>query len=472
MAVNSTASQTTGLWWDQIDPSTRSKLMSTTSADDAFLSAGTELPSSADVVVVGAGLTGLWTAYYLNRQAPDLHIVVVDQQYPGFGASGRNGSWCSALFPMSAPALARRYGVEATSNMRAAMRQTVVEVGEVTAAENISCDFRQGGTVTAARSAAQWQRLQQQAAADQRWGDATAPLTRSELNEHVQIPDAVGGIWNPDCARLQPARLVTGLVQVLHQRGVELIGDTRVTKITPRLVHTERGAISTRYSVRATEAWTPQLPGSRRLVAPIYSLMVATAPIADTLWPQIGLKEHQTFTDGRNLIIYGARTADNRIVFGGRGAPYHYRSQVRPQFDHDENVFAQLRQGLTDLFPALVDHPFTHAWGGPLGVTRDWQATVGLDPRTGMGWAGGYVGDGVSTTNLAGRTLADLITGTTTALTKLPWVQHRSRIWECEPLRWTGITAGMHLARLADQDEARTGRPSPLTTALDRLTGH
>jgi glycine/D-amino acid oxidase-like deaminating enzyme len=223
--------------------------------------------------------------------------------------------------------------------------------------------------------------------------------------------------------------------------------------------------------IRATEGFTPTLRGNGRAVAPVYSLIVATEPLSDAVWSEIGLTGRPTFSDHRNLVIYGQRTEDGRLVFGGRGAPYHFRSRIRPRFDRKERVFASLRETVTDLFPALAESAFTHAWGGPLGIARDWMASVGLDHDTGIGWAGGYVGDGVTTTNLAGRTLAHLVTGVDSDLTTLPWVNHRSRDWEPEPLRWLGINAGLRAASVADFEESLTRRPSLIARAMGPLIG-
>ena len=139
--------------------------------------------------------------------------------------------------------------------------------------------------------------------------------------------------------------------------------------------------------------------------------MIATEPLSTAQWATIGLGEREVFSDHRHVVIYGQRTADDRLAFGGRGAPYHYRSRIQPEFDHDSTVFADLRETITDLLPSIEGVRFTHAWGGPLGIARDWHPSVGHDPSTGLGWAGGYVGDGVAASNLAGRTLADLVTG-------------------------------------------------------------
>lgn len=223
--------------------------------------------------------------------------------------------------------------------------------------------------------------------------------------------------------------------------------------------------------MRATEGYTSSLPGHRRDLIPVYSLVIATEPLPASTWERIGLRHRETFTDHRHLIVYGQRTADDRLVFGGRGAPYHLGSRISPAFDRDDRVFAALRATLVELFPVLSDVRVTHAWGGPLGIARDWCASVGLDRDTGLAWAGGYVGDGVSTTNLAGRTLRDLVLDRDTGLTRLPWVGHRSRRWEPEPLRWLGVNAGLRAMTWADAEERLTRRPSLLARAVAPLLG-
>ncbi len=451
------------LWWEQV-------------VDDDPTAAVARPPldgdTTADVVVVGAGYTGLWTAYYLLEADPSLDVLLVDAHVAGFGASGRNGGWCSALFPTGADALARRHGPDAAHALRAAMRDTVVEVGGVSAAEQIDCGFAYGGTVTLARTAPQVDRLVAQVEEASRWGDELHLLDPDGVRGHVRASGVRAGTWTPDCARLQPARLAHGLARVVEQRGARIAEGTRALRISPRAVVTDHGTVRARWVVRATEAWTSALPGSHRAVAPVWSLMIATEPLPAPVWREIGLEQGQTFSDARHLVVYGQRTADDRLAFGGRGAPYHLRSRIRPGYDRVPRVHAHLRSTLVDLFPQVEGYDVTHAWGGPLGVPRDWHASVGLDPDTGVGWAGGYVGDGVATANLAGRTLADLVVGADTPLTRLPWVGHRSPDWEPEPLRWTGVTAARWATAWADRVETRTDRPSRLADALGPLTGH
>ena len=270
---------------------------------------------------------------------------------------------------------------------------------------------------------------------------------------------------------IHPARLVRGLARVVEASGVDLFEHTRVRAIEPGVVRTDAGDVRAEVVLRATEGYTPRLPGLRRAIAPVYSLMVATEPLPEETWASIGLADRPAFSDGRHLIIYGQRTADGRIAFGGRGAPYHFGSRIRASYDVEPRVFEELRTVLTTMLPQLAGVRFTHQWGGCLGIARDWAASVGLDRGTGIGWAGGYVGDGVGTTNLAGRTLADLVTGADSDLVSLPWVGHRSRAWEPEPLRWLGVNAGLRAMSLADVEETSTGRESTLARLMAPLVG-
>jgi glycine/D-amino acid oxidase-like deaminating enzyme len=469
------------LWLDQV-------------ADDGDALAprpGLDGATDADVVVVGGGLTGLWTAYYLTENDPGLDVLVVEQEVVGFGASGRNGGWCSALFPASAATLAAEHGEAAARAMRAAMRDTVVEVAGTAAAEGIDCDVAYGGTVVVARSGPQLRRARAEADGARRWGDEVELLDADDARARLGAAGVRGGTYTPDCAALQPARLTRGLAEVLEARGVRIAERSRAVGIEPGRVVVEpvarrdaattpdhagarrRVTVRCRHVVRATEAWTPQLPGARRDVVPVYSLMIATEPLPADVWDVVGLQERETFSDHRHLIVYGQRTADGRLAFGGRGAPYHWRSAVRPEHDRAPRVFAALERTLHELFPVLrtAGVRVTHRWGGPLAIARDWHASVGLDRRTGLAWAGGYVGDGLSTTNLAGRTLADLLTGRDTELTRLPWVGHRSPRWEPEPLRWLGVNAGLRAMALADREEELTGRASVVERLVRPLLG-
>jgi glycine/D-amino acid oxidase-like deaminating enzyme len=433
-----------------------------------------------DVAVVGAGFTGLWTAYSLARADPGLRIAVVEAEVAGFGASGRNGGWCSALFAASDARIEREAGREAARSMRRAMQATVDEVGRSATAEGIDCRFAKGGTVVAARNRAQVDRARAEVAASLALGFDEGDLLWLEQAEAAALLGAegvLGATYTPHCAALDPARLARGLADAVERHGVALYEQTPATAVEPGgggrrpTVTTAHGSVRADVVVTAVEGWTPMLPGQRRRLLPVYSLMIATEPLPDSFWSGAGLARRETFADERHLIIYGQRTTDGRLAFGGRGAPYHFASAVSDSYERVPRIHDALVAALVELFPAVAGRRITHRWGGPLGVPRDWYSSVGLDRSSGLAWAGGYVGDGVSTTNLAGRTLADLILGRDSDLVHLPWVGHRSPDWEPEPLRWLGVNAALWAMKGADRSEERRGTPSRLAARLEHLLG-
>ncbi len=430
---------------------------------------GLDGDADADVVIVGGGLTGLWTAWYLAEREPDARILVLEKEIAGFGASGRNGGWCSALFPRSTASLAKKHGRDAALAMRRAMIATVDEVGRAAAEAGIDCDYVRGGTVLYARSAVQERAARADVADTAEWGvDELEWWDASQTG----AAGAVGGVYDPACARLHPAKLVRGLAAALEARGVRIAEGTTVTRADPGRVTTDRGVVSCDRVVIAVEGYGATLPQTHRRILPLYSLMIATEPLPTEFWDEVRIPHGRTFSDYRHLLVYGQRTADDRFAFGGRGARYHFGSAVKPDYDRVERVFTHLRRTLGELFPAIGDAEVTHTWGGPLGVPRDWHAAVRFDPATRIGWAGGYVGDGLSTTNLAGRTLADLLTGTDSELARLPWVGHRSPDWEVEPLRFLGANAGLLAMTAADVEERVTKRGSLVARVMGPLIGH
>lgn len=427
-----------------------------------------------DVAIVGAGYTGLWTAYYLKRADPSVRVCVIEREVAGFGASGRNGGWCSSLFASPREKLAELGGRSGAVAMQRAMFETVSEVGRVAGREGIDCDYRRGGCLLFARNPSQQERLRTEVESERSWGfgeDDYRWLPPEEAARRIGVRGNLGALFTPHCARVHPAKLVRGLARAVERLGVPIYEHTDVTEIGAGRAWTPQGVVAAEVVVRATESFTVELPGKRRSLLPVYSLMVATEPLGPELWEAIGWEGEECWSDGRHLLVYLSRTADGRIALGGRGAPYHFGSRMAPRFDRDERVAAMLRRALAELLPETRKYRLTHHWGGAVALPRDWVTSVGLDRSSGLGWAGGYVGDGVSTTNLAGRTLADLILRRESELVHLPWVGHHSRRWEPEPLRWLGVSAVTK--GLADQDKAEErGRAgSPLFRLTERLAG-
>jgi glycine/D-amino acid oxidase-like deaminating enzyme len=430
---------------------------------------GLDGDTDADVAIVGGGLTGLWTAWYLLQREPASRIVVLEKEIAGFGASGRNGGWLSALFPRSTASLERAHGRDAALAMRRAMIGTIAEVACVTESMGLDVDLHREGTLAYARSAVQERAARAEIAEVAHYGvDEVSWLGPDE----VGAAGARGAAFDRNCASVHPARLVRGLASVLEDRGVRILEGTEVTAVAPGRIETRRGVVTTDRIVLATEGYTATFRATHRRILPLYSLMIATEPLPAEFWASTRLARGQTFTDYRHLLIYGQRTADDRFAFGGRGARYHWGSAIRADYDRVPRVFEHLRRTLGELFPGAAEATVSHRWGGPLGVPRDWHASVEYDPATRIGRAGGYVGDGLSTTNLAGRTLADLLAGADTELTRLPWVGHRSPDWEPEPLRFLGANAGMLAMAAADAEERVTRRGSVVAKVMGPLVGH
>lgn len=421
--------------------------------------------TTADVVVVGAGATGLWTAYYLLEADPALDVLLLEAGTVGSGASGSTAFGCSAAFPVGPDALARDHGPDDVRALRAALRDTVVEVGGVSAAEEIDCGFTFGGHVTLARSARQAAHLHARAAQALRWDDELHVLDQAGVTAHVRSPQVVAGAWTPDAARLAPARLVHGLARVVGQRGVRLAEDTRALRVSPRAVVTDHGTVRCRHVVRATGASGPGPVAAP--VAPVQVPAIATQPLPAATWREIGLARGESFGLAGHVAVHGHRTSDARLVVTCRAAARAGGTGHRGRLPH---AHERLRRTLVDLFPVLADHAVTHAWTTPLGVTRDGYASVGLDRTTGVAWSGGYDHDGVGLANLAGRTLADLLTGVDSPLTGLPWVGHRSPGWP-SGLRHLGARATIRGGSWVDRVEERTERAGRVIAALGRDRG-
>jgi glycine/D-amino acid oxidase-like deaminating enzyme len=430
-------------WWDQLGGLRRTR--------DPL-----DGPLGCDVAIVGGGYTGLWTALELRRADPSLDVVVLEREACGFGASGRNGGWLvGELAGGPSPAL------------DAAIRATVDEAIAAIEREGIECDLVKGGTLEVAVDPVNAARMQSGGSSPLSGGSSHGDwIDADALATHVRVANARGALFDPECARIQPAKLARGLALAAERAGARIFEGTAVTAIEPHLARTAAGDVRARWVVRATEGDTPG-----RVVAPISSSMIVTEPLGGETWAEIGWEGCETMMASAHAYCYLQRTADGRIAIGGRGTPYRWRGANTGMQRPDDRTIAALRARLDALFPMVRSLPTAAAWTGVLGVARDWTPAIRADPATGLAFAGGYVGEGVAATNLAGCTLRDLILGRDTALTRLDWVGHTSPRWEPEPLRWIGIRTVYTLYRAADRREARTGRPSKFAWLGDRLAG-
>ena len=426
------------------------------------------------MAIVGAGYTGLWTAYYLKLAEPALRVLVLERERAGYGASGRNGGWVSGFFTGPARVYERRGGRAGLLALQRATFDAVDEVGRFLLEHGVDADFAKDGHVTVALTDAQAVRLRDSVLEARVRGcgkEDLVELDADALARRVRVAGARGGAFSPHVARAHPVKLLLGLAAVVERLGVTIHESTPVSEIRPHEARTPMGPVRARWVVRASEGYTAQLRGLGRALAPVNSSMIVTEPLPAHAWEEIGWEGAEVLSDGAHVYCYLQRTADGRIAIGGRGVPYRFASRTGGAGETAEATIAQLRERLASMFPAAAAVPLDHAWSGVLGVPRDWCVSVQADPGSGLAWAGGYVGLGVATANLAGRTLCDLMLGRTSTLTALPWVGRRPPRWEPEPLRWLAINGLYALYRQADRTERRRARPSRLARALDAASG-
>lgn len=430
--------------------------------------------TAADVAIIGAGYTGLWTAYYLKQAQPDLNIVIIDKNFAGFGASGRNGGWCTSGFAWNHARYAATSSCSAVLDMVRALEGTTDEISRVCREHRIDADIVPCDEMMVATNPAQLVRMRAEIAHRHHWGEGhrVRELTPAEVAQRISIPNVLGAMAVSGVARIQPAKLVQGLARTVEAMGVRIAEQTPALAYSQGQIETPLGVISAPIILRCTEGFTADIKGHRRDWLPLNSAQIATVPLPAEVWAQIGWEGCELIGDMANGYCYCQRTRERRITVGARGVPYKFGSGMDKNGAPDAQTIRRLTKILHRHFPAAAPYPIDHAWCGVLGVPRDWCATVGLDPATGLGWAGGYVGVGVSTSNLAGQTLADLALGRSTPLTALPWVNRRPRKWEIEPFRYLGVHLMYRLFAAADDREARLGiAPSRLARFGNWLTG-
>ena len=427
--------RTISLWMDQLDEPLKAR-------------AALEQDLDVDVAIIGAGYTGLWTAYYLKRQAPGLNIAIIEAQTAGFGASGRNGGWLMGnllgedrLLADSSPEQ-RRASYDVLHNIPD-------EVEIVLEREGIDCDYRKGGALyCAARYPEQETSLRQYLdklykqglnESDYRW------LSPEQLAQHIRVAKPYGGIYAPHVATIHPAKLVRGLARTVERMGVRIYENSPVTQWQSGSLRTAKASVRSRWVVPAVEGYSVTLPPLGRYQLPVQSLIVATEPLSAATWDEIGLSRGQAFSESSRQVTYGQRTADNRLIFGARGG-YQFAGRLRHDFDLTSSEIELRRYLFGELVPQLKNVQITHGRGGNLRMSRRFKPHMLCDRASGIALSGGYGGEGVGASNLGGRTLADLILQRDTELVRQPWVMPQSglnalRAWEPEPCRWLGYNA-------------------------------
>lgn len=404
-----------------------------------------------DIAIIGAGFTGLWTAYYLKQHKPDLRIALFEQKCVGYGASGRNGGWLLGEMAGQELLLSRLSSDERTAYY-GLIKQIPDSVEQVLLREGIDCGYRKGGTlVCAARYPEQLRRLRSELAelhaegfdeSDYRW------LDRAELAEQVGMANAYGAIYSPHCATVQPAQLVLGLAAAVERLGVTIYERSPVAQWQPGELSVSGHRVKAGFILPCVEGYGVDCPPLGRYQLAVQSLQIATEPLSEALWSELRMDRGQAVCEHSRLVTYCHRTRDDRLAFGARGG-YRFGGTLRQNFELAAGEREHHRALMLSLFPQLDQVQITHGWGGNLGISRRFLPHMLCDRSRGIALAGGYGGEGVGASHLAGRTLADLVLGRDTPETRAPWVIRDSSIdqalrgWEPEPFRWLGYSTVM-----------------------------
>ena len=413
-----------------------------------------------DIAIIGAGFSGLWSAYHLKQLQPELKIAIFEKEYVGFGASGRNGGWASAEYPTSSKRLIKEHGIESYKALRDAITKSIDEIGQISKQNNWQIDYAKGGSLVFARNKAQLSRISGELDNEHTF------LNQSQTQELINIPSALGAVYTPHCAALDPFALARSLGSHLESIGVEIYEKSAVTKILEKKLEVNGYEITCPISIRATEAFTPRSwMGNRQI--PIYSLMVATEPLPSDVITQIRNNQRATFQEACHLITYAQITGDNRLAIGGRGVRYKLFSRLSERSEIDNRMHSALERRAKSWFPQISQAKFEYRWGGAVALTRRWQAYLNFDRASGRAEIGGYVGDGVTLSYLVAKTLATQISNLKTQA--LPFIDQKIGRWEPEPIRYLAVNAGFKATVIADYEEKITNRPSVLASIIDPL---
>lgn len=429
-----------------------------------------------DVAILGAGFSGLWTAYHLLRDNPGIDVAIVERDICGYGASGRNGGWCSPRFPVEPGPLMRKFGKDIARETILALHRSVEQIGEILTAEDIDAHYHRGGLLSIAIGECQMPGLQRtlQIYQDLGLGEGNRLLSADEARSRVAATGITGALRSRAGASVHPGNLVRGLARAIERRGGVVYEHSPVecveTGAKPALV-TATGTVRARRAiVVAAEAYLAEIPQYHRHVLPMSSMIVLTEPLSAEVWDAIGWDKGESLSSQSHLKNYLTKTRDGRILYGSRGAPYAYGSAILDEAIGSAQMYRWMRESLRKWFPVLDDVAFTHAWGGYLGVPRDWMPSVAFDQDAKVGRLHGYTGRGVSTSHLSGRLLAGLISGKSSGLEHLPLHRAKTRRWELEPFRWLGVRYVQNALGRIDRAEME-GRSGPWDSRLAEYLG-
>ncbi|MER6398280.1 NAD(P)/FAD-dependent oxidoreductase [Kitasatospora sp. NPDC086009] len=426
--------------------------------------------TTCDLLVVGGGYSGLWTALVAKERDPSLDVVLVEGNEVGWAASGRNGGFCAASLTHGFGNGLQRWPAELAQLER--LGAANLDGIEATIARyGIDAEWERTGEIDVATQPHQLAELQEVAEAVAEYGLDITVLDRDELRAEVDSPTFLGGLWDKEgVAMVHPAKLAWGLKDACLSQGVRIFEHTRATDLREHgggmAVRTPYGRVFARRVALGTNVFPSLVKRVRPFVVPVYDYALMTEPLSAEQLAAIGWKGRQGLGDSANKFHYFRLSADNRILWGGYDAVYHYGGHVRHEYDQRPETFRTLAHNFFRCFPQLEGLRFTHAWGGAIDTCSRFSAFFDTAHRGRVAYAAGYTGLGVGATRFGAEVMLDLLAGERTERTSLEMVRSKPLPFPPEPVRWAGIELTTRSLERAD----RTGGHRNLwLRTLDRM---
>jgi len=413
----------------------------------------------ADLCIVGAGYTGLWTALLAKERDPQREVVIVEMTETGAGASGRNGGFCSSSLTHGFANGLRRFPMEMETLERLG-RENLDAIEQTVRKYNIECDWERTGELSVAVAEWQFEDMAQEAALRNAYGDHVEVLNQEEVRSRINSPMYVGALYDSDgTALVDPARLVWGLEKVCLSLGVKIYEHSPVQRLEDVYdgvrVHTPYGAVTASRVALATNVFTPLIRKVRKYIIPVYDFQLVTEPLTKKQLDSIGWAGREGVSDAGNQFHYYRLTNDNCILWGGYDAVYNFRGKVRKEYELNAETYATLAKHFLDTFPQLSGISFTHAWGGAIDTCTRFSPFWGTAHHGRVAYVLGYTGLGVGTTRFGAETMLDLLDGVESERTQLRMVRKKPWPFPPEPLRWVFIRLTQWSIRRADENQGR-----------------
>ncbi len=425
--------------------------------------------AAADLLVIGGGFTGLWTALQAKLADPSRSVILLEGGRIADGASGRNGGFMSHSLTHGTVNGADRWPDEMATLVRMG-HENLDEIEAIVRAFGIDCGLRRAGELTVAVQEHQLDELAESVDLARAYGDHARLLTPEQVRARVDSPASLGGMVDPDVALVNPARLAWGLRSACLALGVRIHETSPVRDLVDAghrvVAFTADASVTARHLAVATNAFPPLIERMSRYIVPVYDYVLVTEPLSDEQWASIGWSGREGVSDAGNQFHYYRPTDDGRILWGGYDAIYHRDKGFDPEYEFDDEAFGRLAEHFFQTFPQLTGLRFTHGWGGAIDTCSRFAPFWGTTHEGKTAYVAGFTGLGVGSSRFAARVMLDLLDGVESERTALEMVRSKPVPFPPEPFRSLGINWTTKSLQSADRHE---GRWNLWLRTLDRL---